>query len=57
MVGGVAALPSGVGQREDGLLAIAKRFLELGRAGFDGQGGRLAPVFAKPGRLLPPDPA
>ena len=54
MVGGAAALPRGVGQREGGLVVVAERFPELGRAGLYGHGGRLAPVFAQRPCLLPP---
>ena len=52
MVGRVAALPRGVGQREGCLVAVAERCLELGHAGLESHvGSRYA--MRSSARLLP----
>ena len=54
MVSGVAALPGGLRQREGGLVPLPERGLELGRAAFERDGRRLAPVPAERLGLSPP---
>ena len=54
MVGGVAALASGLRQRERDLVLLDERGLEFGRAAIERDGWSLAPVAAERLGLPPP---